>query len=183
MDVKATRVIIERDPMTKTPKTVWPWEVPILRLRYGDEKVEVLGDVIVPYAELPDAQEEYLRLRQVYGIESDTKQSHVDLAYGRGQVGWELLEKAIKAAVKGKDSEARVEAAQHVVDTRENPKAKLDEGVAEARASAHRDPLDDEFADQSNATVVGAAAGGPGDVSGASESGSAAPAASGKPGK
>lgn len=158
MKVTRVKIIIERDPMTKIPKVVAPWEVPIFRSQYGDSKVEILGEQEVMLAddeELPEAKEEYFRLRQQFGIDPDTKQSHADLVYGRGQDGIDKLEKAINASKKGD-----LEDVQKVVDG----KGKLDPATQEAREKATRDPLEDEFANQSNADLIGAAAGGPGDV-------------------
>lgn len=128
------QIEIERDPMTKIGKLVAPWEVPVFRSQYGDEKVLIYDkDVEVEIADLPDATEEYLRLRDVFGIEPDTKQSHVDLVYGRGAQAIKPLEQAIKASVAGD-----VEAAQKVVDG----KAGVDKDVAERRAKAYPDSED-----------------------------------------
>lgn len=167
MKILTVTVIIERDPMTKIPKNVYPWEVPLLRAQYGDEKVEVLETKTATFAtvdELPDAQEEWGRLRQQYGIEPDTKQSIVDIAYGRGQIGIDALEGVIKKAkladakvTKKVDPRPSIEAAQEVVDG-----GKLDAGKEDAREAAFRDPLADELVTQSNNDVLGAAAGGPG---------------------
>lgn len=175
MKILTVTVIIERDPMTKIPKEVYPWEVPLLRAQYGDEKVEILESKTSTFAnvdELPDAQEEWLRLRQQYGIEPDTKQSIVDIAYGRGEIGIDALEKVIKKAKlsdsfgetatgkgKGKAADLRgpIEAAQEVVDGNS-----VDDETAERREAAYRDPLEDEIVHQSNNDVLGAAAGGPG---------------------
>lgn len=154
--LKAIRIIIERDPMTKIPKTVMPWEVPIFRNQYGDEKIEILGETTVEVDEVPEAQDEYSRLRLQFGIDTDTKQSHTDIVYGRGADGVEKLAKAIKAAGKTGD----VEAAQKVADDGRKP----DKETAAVRANAHRDPLADEFADQQQSDIVGAASGGPGAV-------------------
>lgn len=166
VEYATVRVLIERDPMTKIPKEVRAWEVPVLRSQYGDGKVEIVGEGTPASGEEIDPREEYMRMRQVYGIESDTKQSHVDLIYGRGEQGVEALEKAMNKAKGAKSVKAAVEGAQKVVDTRENPKAKPSPDVVEAREESHRDPLDSEFADQDNSSIVGAAAGGPGDVTG-----------------
>lgn len=136
--IKFAQVIIHRDPMTKIPKEVLPWEVPIYRAQYGDEKVEILGEVEREYEALEPA-EEYSRLRQQFGIEPDTKQSFADIVYGRGAAGVDALEKAMKAGKSGK-LEAKVEGAQKVVDG-----GKPDKDKAEAREAAYRDPLDDEF--------------------------------------
>lgn len=175
MKILTVTVIIERDPMTKIPKEVYPWEVPLLRAQYGDEKVEILEGKTSTFStvdELPDAQEEWARLRQQYGIEPDTKQSIVDIAYGRGEIGIDALEKVIKKAKlsdsfgeasgtgkakKSADLRGPIEAAQEQVDG-----GPADDDKAEAREAAYRDPLQDELVHQSNNDVLGAAAGGPG---------------------
>lgn len=163
MKINLASILIERDTVTKIPKHVWPWEVPIYRLQYGDEKVEILGDKSeVEVDELPDALEEYTRLRLQFGIEPDTKQSFADIAYGRGQSGVDALEKAIKAS-KGKDVKAGIEGAQREVDG-----GKPDRERTERREAAYKgeESADDAFTHASNNDIIGAAAGGPGDVSG-----------------
>lgn len=130
-------IIIERDPMTKIPKVVAPWEVPVYRSQYGDEKVEILDkDVEVEIEALPDTTEEYLRLRDVFGIEPDTKQSHVDIVYGRGAQAIKPLGDAIKGSIAGD-----IEKAQKVVDGTSKP----DEKVVEARKHAYVDEREDEM--------------------------------------
>lgn len=136
--IKFVQVILERDSMTKIPKEVLPWEVPIYRAQYGDEKVEILGEVEREHDTL-EPEEEYSRLRQQFGIEPDTKQSFVDIVYGRGGPGVEALKKAMKAGRSG-NLEARVEGAQKVVDG-----GKADKDKVEARDGAYRDPLEEEF--------------------------------------
>ena len=160
MKIKAVNILITRDPMTKIPKTVKAWEVPVFRSQYGDEAIAIVGDPVeIEVDELPDAQEEFTRLRMVFGIESDTRQSHADIVYGRGQAGVDQVAKVIKASAVSGD----VEAAQKVADNGR----KLTADEKEVRENAHRDPLAEEFADQSNNDVLGASAGGPGDVSAA----------------
>lgn len=141
-------IIIERDPMTKIPKLVAPWEVPIYRSQYGDEKVEINpnGDTEIEIAALPDAEEEYLRLRDVFGIDPDTKQSHVDIVYGRGGQAVRPLQRAIKASVAGD-----VEKAQKEVDG-----GKVDKETAEKREDAYVDPLDEAATMQRGHPDVGA---------------------------
>ncbi len=165
MKATVVNVVIERDPMTKIPKQVRPWEVPLYRLQYGDGNVEIGKSEEVEMDDLqaePDALEEYMRLRQQFGIEPDTKQSIADIAYGRGQQGIDNLRDAIAKSGKGKDA---IAGPQLIVDQRGNPKAKPSPDVVEAREEAVADPLD-AVVEQSNNSVIGAAAGGPGDVSG-----------------
>jgi len=141
-----TQIVIERDPMTKIPKMAAAWEVPVYRSQYGDEKVEILSDAIeMQISELPDANEEYIRLRDVFGIEPDTKQSHVDLVYGRGRAGVKALEEAIQASVAGD-----IEAAQAVVDG----EGGADDETLEKRRGAYRDPLDEAGMSYDHARAV-----------------------------
>lgn len=145
-------IVVERDPMTKIPKQAAPWEVPVYRSLYGDEKVEILGenqDREVEIAELPDAGEEYLRMRDVFGIEPDTKQSHVDIVYGRGAQAIKPLEAAIKASVAGD-----IEKAQAVVD---KERGGVDNDTLARRKEQYADDDNgiDEFATQKAVRVAG----------------------------
>lgn len=143
MSVKANfkSILITRDPMTKTPKVVAPWEVPAFRSSFGDENVQVLdGDVVVTLDELPEAEEEFSRLRAVFGVEGETKQSHIDIVYGRGIAGVKALEAAIKASLTGD-----VEKAQAHADKSQGFEPDAD--VKAARKASHdndADPLADE---------------------------------------
>lgn len=136
MKRKLLRILIDRDPMTKIPKTVAPWEVPVFREQYGEEKVIIEGVHEIEVDELPEAGEEFARMRQVFGINPDDKSSYVDNVYGRGKAGVEALEKAINSTA----SKADPEIAQGVVDG----KAKVSKEVAEQRAAAKRHPVTGE---------------------------------------
>lgn len=146
-------LLIERDPMTKISKTVYPWEVPVFRSQYGDEKIEVVGSQEVTVDELPDATEELSRLRNVFGADEDTKQSHADIVYGRGQDGVDRLEKAMKAglakkavAASGKAKAGTSEAVKPPVDAAQvvadDGKAVADDTQL-ARDKSFTDPLAD----------------------------------------
>lgn len=136
MKINAIHILIERNPMTTIPKTVWAWELPLYRSQYGDEAVQIIGDPqSADIDDLPDAKEEFLRLRQIFGVDGDTKQSHAELVYGRGLDGVEKLGKAIKASVKGD-----AEAVQKVADAGR----KISDEQKETRADSHVDPLADE---------------------------------------
>lgn len=144
--VKYAQVIIERDPMTKIPKEVAPWEVPIYRAQYGDEKIEIVGEREVELDDLPEPLEEYARLRQQFGIDADTKQSFADIVYGRGQHGVDNLKAALakgKSVSRTAKIENAIEGAQKVVDG----KGGVDEETELRRAEAYRDPAGDEFTD------------------------------------
>lgn len=139
MKIVCKSILIVRDPMTKTAKLVKPWEVPAYRSKFGDEAVIISGnDVEVEVDELPDAEEESSRLRQLFGVEDETKQSHIDIVYGRGQAGIKALEAAMKASVAGD-----VEKAQAASDKSQG--FKPNEVVKEVRENAHvDDPLADD---------------------------------------
>lgn len=136
--MKATfnTVLILRDAMTKIPKLVPAWEVPILRSQYGDENVQFLPENMeVEISEMPDAKEEFARLKMVYGTEDETKQTHADIAYGRGEAGLKQFEAAMRASIKGDP-----EAAQAVSDKHQGIKATAE--VKDAREKAYLDPLE-----------------------------------------
>lgn len=152
MKFQVVRILIDRDPMTKIPKDVYPWEVPIFRVQYGEDKVQIIETktpIFVEREDEPEAYDEYVRMRQFYGIEPDTKQSIVDIAYGRGQPGIDAIEKAIKAsllketakkptkAATAKAVQGAVEGAQEVADG-DNPPS---DEVLQQRADAYVDPL------------------------------------------
>lgn len=70
------------------------WEIPILEVINGAERVSVLGEVPVN-RDYPDAATEYSRLEQRYRIDEDTGQTIVSMVYGVGHRGVAELEKAI----------------------------------------------------------------------------------------
>ena len=88
-------VLIARDITSVVPKTIRPWELPIVQLKYPGQ-VSVGDFTARKIAEYPDEEAEYERLTQVYGADEDSKQPFVTLAYGAGDAGLNALEKAIK---------------------------------------------------------------------------------------
>lgn len=106
--MKATFVNIEidRDPMTKIPKVVAAWEVPLYESKFGEGGVVIGEEVEVEVDEVPDVRDELSRLANLHGVDEATKQSHVELAYGRGSQAVKALNAAIleafgKAPAKG----------------------------------------------------------------------------------
>jgi hypothetical protein len=107
MTVRNVMVTVVRNESTKIPKIVRPWEVPILEDIHGAENILIGGAVEKEIDELPDAQDEYARLEQAYGMNGDTKNPYVQIVYGNGRAGVKALEEAIEASANGD-----VEAAQ-----------------------------------------------------------------------
>lgn len=100
-------VLIARDITSVVPKTIRPWELPIVQLKYPGQ-VSVGDFTAREIAEYPDEEAEYERLTQVYGADEDSKQPFVTLAYGAGDAGLDALEKAIKDSAEApKPREAR----------------------------------------------------------------------------
>lgn len=133
--VLGVKIVIDRDVVTKIPKIVPPWHVPLYRSRFGDEKVIVEGAQYIPFDNgLPDAREEYIHLRTLFGSEANGM-AHIELVYGRGREGIDRLQEAIDASYAGD-----VEAAQAVADG----DADLGEEVAERRKAVYVDPATGE---------------------------------------
>lgn len=111
MKIKTINIEISRDPMSKLPKTVWPWEVPLFNEQWPGGLVAVIGESVVERDKLPDPEFEFGRLRRTFGAEEETKISLVDLVYGRGPEGVKGLAKAMKAAVVKAKARPRKKAA------------------------------------------------------------------------
>lgn len=99
MKIATINILIDRDPMSKLPKTIWPWELPLFESQWPGGLVVVDSEGTTERDELPDAYEEFNRCRACFGTEAETKINHCDLVYGRHQAGVKALEKAIKASV------------------------------------------------------------------------------------
>ena len=110
MKITVCNVVVDRDAMTKPSKLVWAWELPVLQSKFPGGLVHVNGSTFAERESLPEADEEFMRMERQYGVEPDTKQAHVHLAYARGDRGVTLLAKAIKNA----EWNAKTEAAKAV---------------------------------------------------------------------
>lgn len=136
MQLEHVQILIERDAMTKVPKVIRPWELPVYEAMYDDGEEDatagfsVSGRVVVEVDEIPDASEEFARMRAFYGVDS-TGQPWADVAYDRGRKGVAMLRKAINEAF-GADSVDD--------DEPEAPKAKRGRKAAQNEAV---DPLAD----------------------------------------
>jgi hypothetical protein len=102
MKVKTSKCLITLGPMTVVSKEVWIWEGEVLKEKFGGQcSIEGQGESEI--SELPSAESEVSRMQDAYGVDEDTKVSHVENTFGRGKVGLSELEKSIKASrVKAK---------------------------------------------------------------------------------
>jgi hypothetical protein len=114
MKVLAYLLTIHLNAMTKVPKEVFGWEVPVFEDRYGDachvseaREVDLGKDETGEERGLPDVREEYERMTSAHGVDPETKQGVVERVFGRGNVGLNELAKHMQAAVvKPKKAEA-----------------------------------------------------------------------------
>lgn len=138
--VKAVDVIIERDPMTKIPKRILDWELPIYQEKYPTG-IEVIGDAVEHVDELPDAEAEANRMRVLHGADPKTGAVYFDDVYGRGRAGVAEFEKAIHAA---RVKPAKPAKPAKPVKESDDDKASDNAGSDGADgAGAPKDPLDD----------------------------------------
>lgn len=135
MQLEHVHILIERDAMTKIPKVIRPWELPVYEAMYDDGEEDggagfsVVGNITIEVDEVPDAAEEFTRLRAFYGVDG-TGQPYADIAYDRGRKGVAMLRKAINEAFGADD----------VDDEPEAPKAKRGRKAAQNEST---DPLVD----------------------------------------
>ena len=111
MKITVYNAVVDRDAMTKPSKQVWAWELAVLQSKFPGGLVHVNGSTFDERENpLPNADEEFMRLERQYGVDPDTKQANVHLAYARGDKGVSMLAKAIKGA----EWNAKTEAAKAV---------------------------------------------------------------------
>jgi hypothetical protein len=151
MKVAVYNVVVDRDNMTKPSKQPWEWELPVLQSKFPGGLVHVNGRTFSEPASgsLPDPAAEFARLQNQYGVDADTKISHVELAYDRGDRGIALIAKVIngsewnekkEAAKAVKDAKAAAAKATKALKAAEAAEAKEAKATAEAAADAD-DPL------------------------------------------
>lgn len=97
MEIQKVRVEVMRDALCKVPKEVGAHEVAVLQAVHGDAAVTVT-DEDVGTVTVTDVGEEYSRLAQLYGVDNERRQSHVEIAYGRntGQLASALRAATVK---------------------------------------------------------------------------------------
>jgi hypothetical protein len=97
MKVKTSKCLITLGPMTVVSKEVWIWEGEVLKEKFGGQcSIEGQGESEI--SELPSAESEVSRMQDAYGVDEDTKVSHVENTFGRGKVGLKELEKSINSS-------------------------------------------------------------------------------------
>lgn len=95
-------VLVNRDERLSIPRQVPAWEVPVLRLVHGEEKIEEREYIDVPQRDYPDAGDEFNRLVQRYGEDVATETPFVAMVYGHAPRGVQALAEAIQ---KERDAE------------------------------------------------------------------------------
>jgi len=99
MKTVASNVIIDRDMVSKIPKQVWSWEVPVLEAKFGEGKVRLLEEVEIEVEQVPTPQDEFARLSRAHGTDAGdggTNMTYCELAYGRGKAAIAALGKEMK---------------------------------------------------------------------------------------
>lgn len=97
MKAKTITCLITLGPMAIVPKCVWAWEAEVLKEKFGGScEFNETGEANI--SELPDVESEFSRLEAAYGVDEETKVSHVVNTFGRGISGLKELEKAIQAS-------------------------------------------------------------------------------------
>jgi 4-hydroxyphenylpyruvate dioxygenase-like putative hemolysin len=145
MKIAIYNVVVDRDNMTKPSKKPWAWELPVLESKFPGGLVHVNGRTFVESDSLPDPAEEFARLQNQYGVDADTKQSHAELAYDRGDRGIALIAKVINGSEwnEKKEAAAAVRAAKAAAVAAEKALKKAEAAEAkEAKAAAKTDPTD-----------------------------------------
>lgn len=96
MKLRAYKIEVIRDEMTRISKEVWGWELPMLEAIYPGGLVVQNGEIEVERDSSPEARAEYFRLANVYKAEPETKRDYVEIVYGYGESGVKELAKLIK---------------------------------------------------------------------------------------
>lgn len=108
MLVRHYLLLITQNAMCAVPKLVPAWQEPVYREKFG----ELIGDApeesLIELDALPEVDEELARMQGIFGADGETKQSYVDLVYGRGPRALRDLGAAMQDAVDGPPPPARV---------------------------------------------------------------------------
>lgn len=96
------KVHVTRNELVSQTVAVRAWEVPLLELIHGQEKVEITGEVDSPHPWPEDPASEYARLELAYKATPDEKGETMNVVatvYGAGSMGQRKLHQAMKEAV------------------------------------------------------------------------------------
>lgn len=80
------------------------WEVPVLQMVHGPERVEILEKVEYLDREYPDANSEFDRLQKRYKVDMDTGTPFVVMVYGHPASGIPKLEELIAKARRAEEA-------------------------------------------------------------------------------
>lgn len=95
--MKYVNVLVERSEHLSVPATVPAWEVPVLQIIHGEERV-VIRDEVDRKVDAPNEVHEYERLERCYGADVKTERSFVAEIYGQPPLGFAALKRAIASA-------------------------------------------------------------------------------------
>ena len=121
--MKLATVIVVRSETESAQVNVPQWEVPVLQMVHGPEKISLVGEMEDKDRPFPNAQEEFERLSQRYGADTKTDVHHVAAVYGQPPFGLAKLDEEINRVRKLK------------------PEAKNGETPKVAKATATRGPV------------------------------------------
>lgn len=85
--MRVAEVSVNRSEHHSVQMLVGAWEVNMLQYEHSPEKVVVLGYKRIEGRAYPDARNEFERLSQRYGIDTDSGAPKASLVYGQGQMG------------------------------------------------------------------------------------------------
>jgi hypothetical protein len=94
--MRVIQISVERSEHHSVPLMVGAWEVLVLQFEYGPEKVVVLGPKKLEGRNYPDAHQEFDRLQQRYGIDTDTGATKASIVFGQGAMGAMTLRNLIE---------------------------------------------------------------------------------------
>ena len=89
------KVLVERSEHLAIPVILGEWEIPILQMIHGAEKVILTGEVVKVDRELPSVDVEFDRLARRYGSDVKTEQPFVAMVYGQPPMGTNGLASAM----------------------------------------------------------------------------------------
>ncbi len=98
--MKLASVIVARSETESAQINVPQWEVPVLQMVHGPEKISLVGEMEDADRPFPSASEEFERLSQRYGADNKTDVYHVAAVYGQPPFGLTKLEEEINRVRK-----------------------------------------------------------------------------------
>lgn len=115
--MKYVSVKLTRSETESVQRDMPRWEVPVLQMVHGPEKVEIVGEKDVPEQEYPGAVEEFDRLSRRYGADPSNDVFYVAAVYGQPPFGVDKLAEGIEKA-RSAEAQPRRATAQRAQATR-----------------------------------------------------------------